>query len=421
MKYSDVILHIEKMILEGNLASGSKLPSVRILALELGCSKTTVLKGYDELVKNKMAYVIDKTGYYLMNDPHERLISDKVGFSIDESVRRFRKKDIRLALNEGLNLYKMDKFDIEGYHPLRDRLKKYFKTRKIFTGVNELVMMPSIKQAVQGIIACTKHETILIEDPVDHSLVNMFKRKKNIRLFNPLELDFDLLELQIIKDKVGLMIITPHMHLPTGRSMTLEDKVKLLNICQNNNVMIVELNQYEDAFDYEESQSLYAIDQYEIVFHIKTFDKVWHESIKDVAVVVPKGYEDRLVIYKNMYLDETSIYSQLCLYSLINTEFGFEYRQNIKMKADIIKSYIDQLDYEYYMADSNNFIFVHVPYEFNLETVVVELKNKNIHIERISDYFIGRHYIKGFVISVTHIDTNKLHQSLQVIIEYMKK
>ncbi|MBT3980996.1 MAG: GntR family transcriptional regulator [Bacteriovoracaceae bacterium] len=56
---------IETEVEKGRLPEDSKLPPVRVLGHQLGVSKSTVTKAYDELVSRGLVRNIDRKGYYI--------------------------------------------------------------------------------------------------------------------------------------------------------------------------------------------------------------------------------------------------------------------------------------------------------------------------------------------------------------------
>lgn len=129
MRYQMVIDYIETCIKNNTFKAGTKLPSVRVLAHELNCSKSTVLKAYDVFVENRLAYVIDKSGYYLMQDPASMLLSDKIYFN----QRIFRPallddNNLQFHFNQMMSKIPRDKGSIKGDFDLRTTLKIITRT-----------------------------------------------------------------------------------------------------------------------------------------------------------------------------------------------------------------------------------------------------------------------------------------------------
>lgn len=425
MKYQSVIEHIESMIKIGKLSSGSKLPSARILAHEMCCSKSTVIKGYDTLVQNKLAYSIDKSGYFLMNNPENRLICNRLEFNHINCVNSVLvTNDIQQLLNKSfLSFTRSEDQDLEGYYPLRGELKRYFRKRKLFCGSHDIFIMPTFVQCVHLILSLNGlNEGVLVEEPIDISIVNLFKRRQSIHTLsreNPI--DFNLLELLILKEKIKVLYITPHVHIPTGQSMDLMDKKRLLDICYKYGVTLVEINHFEDAFKYEESQSLYALDKHDIVFHIKTFNKFVSNDINIVALVTPKTYTSKVKYYKEVVLGKTTLFEQLLLKEYLLSDIGTNKLIQIQEKKfNLLKTYLSELKgYEIYYTDAPLFAFIKVPFHYNLETMVLELNKLNIIIESAKDYFIKEHSFKGVMLSINTVNEHELHVGLQAIINIL--
>ncbi|MBI9012047.1 MAG: PLP-dependent aminotransferase family protein [Clostridiales bacterium] len=421
MKYQNVILYIESLIKKGELSSGSRLPSVRILAKELGCSKSTVTKSYELLVQNKLAYSIEKSGFYMMNDPQERLMSNRIELSrVRCSDGIVKKNELQQLLNKSFDQHlTFADQDIEGFYPLREKLKHYFKVRKIFAGTHDIFIMPSFVQCVAAILSINGlNNGIVVEDPIDKDLVNLFKRKKNIHLLSrELSIDLNLLELLFIKEEIQVLLITSHIHIPTGVSLDLIEKKQLLELCGRYDVKIIEINHFEEAFSYEESQSLFALDKQDIVFHIKTFNHVISTHINLVALIVPKAYTSKVKYYKETMLGYTTVFEQLLLTQYFEsngtpTQFIRKQEQNFSVLVDLMK---DFGNFDVSFTDAPLFALVKVPFHFNLETMVLELERQNIVIESLKDYFIKEHTFKGFIISINSVSNHELHLGLQRI------
>ncbi|MCH4888857.1 PLP-dependent aminotransferase family protein [Acidaminobacter sp. JC074] len=418
MKYQDIILYLEKEINEKRLVSGSKLPSVRLLSHELNCSKSTVMKAYDELVKNKLAYVIDKNGYYLMNEPENRLMSNRVDFTLDNSRRAYQTNDLQRLMNKGFSHYRLDYDEVEGYYAFRESMKRYFKSRKIFASVHDIFTFPSLVQSLLSVLSIASFDRVLVENATDPRLTDLFKRHKNISTYSFIDYDENLLELKLIQDKVKLIVLTPHVHLPTGKSMDLEEKMKLINICQRHGVYILEINQCEDGLSYIESQSLYALDKQNIVFHLKTFDKIFSKELKSSVLVTPPDMSKKILYYKDVYIGKEAVFESLILNEMIEDDaYLDEYKKALEHFRDAVTSYFegDSDLYKIYKSEASNFIFVSVPFHYNLETVIQEMNHRNVHIENISKYFVDDHDLKGFILSLSMVSNKAIHESMQIV------
>jgi DNA-binding transcriptional regulator YhcF (GntR family) len=81
-KYKQIIQSIEKVIEEGILKKGEKLPSVNKVCMTQSLSRDTVLQAYDELKKRGIIYAIPGKGYYVKSV--ETTIKQKIFLLFDE-------------------------------------------------------------------------------------------------------------------------------------------------------------------------------------------------------------------------------------------------------------------------------------------------------------------------------------------------
>lgn len=431
MKFQMVIQYIENEINDKRLTSGSKLPSVRIMAEELGCSKSTVQKAYERMKENRLAYVIDKSGYYLMNNPETILISDQINFSKLAINEMFLDQNtFQIIFNKIMLEIESEDQDIEGLFSLRVALKKYFKDRKIFTTVHDLFIYENIQQAYKTIVEAvlSKDQGVLIENPSDSILIDSLKNK-HVFTFNRdgHHIDFALLEYHLIKNNIKLLVITTNGHLPTGDIVSLEDRKRLLNLCYDYGVRILELNFIEDALDYHESQSLYALDKEDIVFHLKSYSHIVSEYINLIALITPHDLSKSIKNYKSRNLGYTSLINQVVLRYFI--EHVYEESRHIFLERKlkhfkVFDSLLKTIDFpdvfELFHSPDRLYTFIKVPFDYNLETLLKELQNENVIIGNIKPYFYGEHTFKGMMISFLNVNEKHMEKGISLLKKYLQ-
>lgn len=433
MKYTKVILHIENLIKEGTLSSGSRLPSIRLLATELNCSKSTVQKAYEVLADNRIAYVIDKSGYFLMQQPEKILLSDQIDFaSLESKNELLDKKELQYVFNQVMVEDKYDTVeqDVEGLFSLRLALKHYFKERKIFTTVHDLFVLPTLEITYRMIndLLLKDGGGLLVENPTDLVLVNSVHSNK-VFTFNRdgHSIDFNLLEFHLIKNSIKALVVTPDGHIPTGAKMSLEDKERLLSLCYEYNVYIIELNFIEDGYSYKETQSLYALDKEDIVFHIKTFNHIISNYFDLATVIVPHKFAMLTKKYKEKYIGTTPILSQLVINHFLENNFDSLRERFIAIKEKKFKI-MDKLikgiefpnEFEIFHSKDRLYTFIKVPFDFNLESLLLALKHRNVLIHNINPFFVGEHTFKGLVISTMNVDETQIVNGINIFKYYIE-
>ncbi|MBN2796359.1 MAG: GntR family transcriptional regulator [Clostridia bacterium] len=430
MRYYEIIEYIEELIKEEQLISGSKLPSVRILAEELKCSKSTVVKAYEQLVSHKLAYVIDKSGYYLMQNPQDILLSDQVNFtSMHLNPSLIQQNDIQILFNKMMINYNVEEDDIQGSFDLRDSLKAWFKKRKIFSNVHDILIHSSKKEALNVILQIFKEGNgkILVENPMDDHAKEVFSDLDNVIFFNRVDtqLDTSLIEYHLIKENVQLIYISSQGYGPKGQDLSLKDKMDLLSLCYNHDVYVIENNMIEETYGYEQEQSLYALDKQDHVFHLKSFEYSYHQMFKIVAVVSPRLYVNTMIKSKMKFYGETSQLEQLILNEIYRSDALEEAEKKLvfqlKQKLDLIEEHLILKDGFYLTRFSNQMgCYVEVPSDFNIKMMAIELRKHNMIIDNANQEFIGYQLYKGFNIFVTKCSSSDVIHLAKWISDYIE-
>ncbi len=63
--YEQIIEQMERLLLNGILGSGSQMPSVRSLSVELSINPNTIQKAYTELIRRGLLYAVPGKGCYV--------------------------------------------------------------------------------------------------------------------------------------------------------------------------------------------------------------------------------------------------------------------------------------------------------------------------------------------------------------------
>lgn len=87
------------MILEGVLAEGDPLPSVRVVAAESRVNPLTVLKGYQQLVDEQLVETRRGRGMFVIHGARDRLLDAERERFLSEEWPRVRATITRLGLD----------------------------------------------------------------------------------------------------------------------------------------------------------------------------------------------------------------------------------------------------------------------------------------------------------------------------------
>jgi 2-aminoadipate transaminase len=114
-----------------------------------------------------------------------------------------------------------------------------------------------------------------------------------------LGLDLEALEATLAANRVKLIILTPDFQNPTGTSMPLASRRKVLELASRHQVAVVEDHIYGRLHAREERlPSLKQLDRSNIVIHIDSFAKVAFPGLRVGWIVAPAAAIERLRVVK---------------------------------------------------------------------------------------------------------------------------
>lgn len=315
--YIQIKNKIKEKIISGILPTGLKLPPERAVAEDLHVSRNTVVRAYQELIAEGFLVVSSKPkGYFVrevIKPVYETVLHPLANmrrYNYTEKETLFEDIFRRSTAGEyvsfaGINVNYPDTDDFlvnfkELYecdeneaNRLKRNICKMLSAKDIFVSEKNIQLVSETTQALGYIMSLYLRDgdTVIVEEPVVAGTVNVFRNKgANVVCVKMNEDGMDLNDLQrLIETYCPRFVYTmPNLHNPTGISMTLEKRLKLLEICGRRNVPIIEENSLGD-FRYEGSElpSLYALDKNRIVLYVDTFNLTFLPGINTAFVAGP--------------------------------------------------------------------------------------------------------------------------------------
>jgi len=355
--------HIERLIGQGLLAPGVKLPATRELAEELGVNRTTVATAYEELVASGWARAHVGQGTFVTDRVPERgtaapvslprldwsgLLSRRAQIVWADTRRRaaygqvvrpapgvisfaggmpdstlFPTDAFRHVLNgvireEGREL--LQYYQPAGYPPLRQYLAGYLLRFGVEARPEEILIVNGSQQGFD-LVARTlldPGDYVAIEQPSYPRAMQVFRSIGAELLSVPMGpdgLDVGHLERLLERQEPKLLYCQPSAHNPTGLTMGLETRRRLLDLASRRRLPIV-----EDGFDgtlyYGERPPgpLKALDRAGLVVYVGTFSKILFPGLRLGWIVAPPELIERLEMAKQLADIHTSPLIQAAVY-----------------------------------------------------------------------------------------------------------
>jgi GntR family transcriptional regulator / MocR family aminotransferase len=304
-KYKQIYEAIRLMIEDGVLPLHTKLPSIRQLAELLNVSRNTTLIAYEQLLAEGYIRSEEKRGYFVelfepiqiqplgeinhLQAEEKSLLVDFRAGTVDRQA--FPLKAWRRCTNEVLKeniIYTYGEH--QGDHLLRKELSRYLlQSRGIQTIPEQIIIGSSTQQLLMNISLLLKSHfpSVAVENP-GYDGARVVFRLHGFQLL-PMEVGEKGLSItQLERSNAGLVYITPSHQFPTGVTMPIPERQKLLKWAEVRNGLIIE-DDYDSEFRYklQPIPALLSLKRDARVIYLGTFSKAFIPSIRLSYMVLP--------------------------------------------------------------------------------------------------------------------------------------
>jgi GntR family transcriptional regulator/MocR family aminotransferase len=335
---SDTPLHIQlyeelKEDIVSNYAVGDKLHSIRKVASLYNLSKTTVESAYSQLYAEGYVESRVKSGYYVselffdnykkeQEPTHKSTIKAKT-CRYDFFPAQLHKEDFPLKLWKRLyNKVINDEVDFGAYSDgqgeleLREQIATYLKdSRGVACDEENIIITHGFIDSMELVakLAKKRYKHFAQETPGYHIAHKVFGSYGYT--IQPIGVDENgLIISQLKSSNAQIVYITPSHQYPTGATMPVSNRLKLISYMQSIGGLIIE-DDYDSELAYYNRPipSLQGLDRGENVVYLGTFAKALSPSIRVGYMVVPSWM---MTLYKESYdahFARVSITTQLTL------------------------------------------------------------------------------------------------------------
>jgi len=343
---------VRSLVHAGDLRPGDRIPASRELATMLGVHRTTVANAYAELASEGLIQGHVGRGTYIKANGNgltltppappvlngseglrwELLFADERG---EEALSRltasapenalsfvmarpaeeyFPVEELQTCVNAVLRREATDVLNLgpsDGYGPLKDALIEHLRGDGISAKDENLLITDGCQQSLDIISKAFVRpgDSVILENPTYPGAMAIFHGARARCLGVPMQthpepgttlgLDLEALEATLAANRVKLIVLTPDFQNPTGTSMPLASRRKVLELAGRHQVPVVEDHIYARLHAREERlPSLKHLDRANIVIHIDSFAKVAFPGLRVGWIVAPATAIERLRIVK---------------------------------------------------------------------------------------------------------------------------
>jgi GntR family transcriptional regulator/MocR family aminotransferase len=335
--YLQIASGIIHNIRNGRLRKGLRLPGSRILAVDLGVHRKTMVAALEELLAQGWIEMIPRKGTFvaqhlpdikpvrLKTGEHSKSFSAKAQFTIDEkrivvfppSEHPDEKKlvindgfpDVRLAPTQLLarelrSLSQQRAF--RKYHDyssalgalyLRETLATYLTdTRGLALDVNNVMVTRGAQMAIYlaAQVLLKPGDHVIVGEPGYFGATLAFQQAGAVVHRIPVDdagIRVDDIEVLCKKKNIRLLYVIPHHHHPTTVTLSAERRLRLLQLAATYRFAIIE-DDYDYDFHYDSNpvMPMASLDQHGNVIYIGTLSKTLAPSYRVGFMAAPENF-----------------------------------------------------------------------------------------------------------------------------------
>ncbi|HWS85337.1 MAG TPA: PLP-dependent aminotransferase family protein [Ktedonobacteraceae bacterium] len=393
--YRQISQGLRAPIISGELAPGTRLPTERTLARELGVNRTTIMNAYNELASEGLieghvgrGTLVKRNYFEQENDDLDQKIpswllglADQEDTILDPDGRLMselaslgeRKEIISLAQAAPATDMLPDKLvrtivsdsppnalqsalgycPVEGALSLRRGIAERMRKRGVTVDVQNILILSGSTQGIGliGRFLLSPGDEVAVEVPTYLGAIQTFRALGARVIGIPTDnegMRTDLLEAILTRRHVRLIYTLPTFQNPTGIVMSPERQRRLLLLARRYQIPILEDDPYgEIYFEGPQPRPLKALDKHDNVLYLSTYSKILAPGLRVAWLAAPEPVIERLSLHKQIFDLNTNALGQWIVAEMIRRNMLDDYlvqiRQSYHEKRDMMLQAINTL------------------------------------------------------------------------------
>lgn len=473
--YIQIKSQLRNMIISGVLPADFILPSERTLCEELKVNRSTVIKAYSELKEEGFVEAYVGKGTVILpqlskddnsenayvpplrwNQLENRFLKKNNEQTITNMLSAFDKENI-ISLASGLpseDSYPMDVFEkiqlkllkkyeeklfmpvgVDGSHELKSSIKNLLKGKDINVSLRQIIVTSGSQQCIDfwGKLFIEPGDIIIVEEPTFTGAIQTFEAYGARVIGIPMDdngMNLEILENCLLKYRPKFIYTQPTFHNPTGITMSLEKRKKLLKLAYYYQIPILEDDPYSEVrFEGEHLPSLKALDNHDYVVYISSFSKTLSFSLRVGFMAGSESIINRIMGFKQLSDIQTNTQAQYFVSEFINGDYYQKHinfiKDKYKKKRDLM---IDELmkgkveGLKLFIPQGGYFIWCKLPQNIRLSELIDGTAAQEVLIMPCDVFYpngvIGESYIR---LNFSYPSEKDISEGVKRVIKAIKK
>jgi 2-aminoadipate transaminase len=471
---------LRALVHSGELRSGDRIPASRELALQLGVHRTTVANAYAELESEGLIQGHVGRGTYICGTPVRqftppprsngngnggmrweslfaddraeeglsRLMPDVPAGEIAFVTARpsddfFPVEEFRLCCNavlrnEGRRIMQLGSTD--GYEPLKRVLIEMLRGEGLNVRGEQMLITGGCQQAIDLLCKAFLRpgDAVVLENPGYPGAIAIFSGARVRTLAVGVEtdtrrngytgLDVNALESVLMQNRVKFIFITPDFHNPTGTTLPVAERRRLLEIAARYQVPVIEDYIYARLrLRGTAVPSLKSIDRTGNVIHIDSFSKIAFPGLRVGWCIGPESVIERLRVVKQSTDLHTDQLSQAALAEFVRR--GHLARHLARMKK-VYRGRLEALEaaLEKNMPEETTWsrpeggmsIWVTIPAGLDAGELLIHVRERGVHFVPGRYFYYQNPQPNTLRLGFAGLDEKRITRGVQTLADLLK-
>jgi DNA-binding transcriptional MocR family regulator len=478
--YIQIRDQLRALVHSGELRVGDRIPASRELAAHLGVHRTTVANAYAELESEGLIQGHVGRGTFICSFPDQpklgppppaasngggvrwetlfadergeealsRLMPDVPEHAISFAAARpapefFPLEEFRNCCNavlreQGRQILQLGNSD--GYGPLKRVLVELLRSEGITVREEQVLITAGCQQSIDLLCKAFLRpgDAVVMENPTYPGAIAIFAgarvRCLGVAVRTDAErqggvgVDVGGLEATLIQNRVKLIMLTPDFHNPTGTSLSVADRRRVLDIAGRHQVPVVEDHIYARlGMRANRVPSFKALDRNGTVIQIDSFSKVAFPGLRVGWCVAPENVIERLRLVKQATDLHTDQLAQAAMAEF--TRRGYFVRHLARMRK-VYGSRLAVLEeaLEKHMPDGVTWtephggmcVWVTLPPGFDASELMIHLRERGVLFAPGRYFYFQNPLPNTFRLSFAALDERKIARGVATLGEQLR-
>lgn len=323
----------------------------------------------------------------------------------------------------------------EGYVPLREAINRRMKAVGINATVENVLITSGSQQAIDltGKLFIDEEDTIICESPTYLAAINTFKTYN--ANFVEVAMDDDGMVMEELEEKLQkhpntkFIYTIPDFQNPTGRTLKLDRRKRMIELANQYDVLIVEDNPYGAIrFAGEELPPVKQFDTEGRVIYLSTFSKIFTPGLRLGWICADQAFIDKYVAFKQTADLHTDSFAQritakyMELYDMeehIN-QIKAVYKERCAAMLSCVETFFPK-NLSYSKPEGGLFIWVELPEDIDSTHIFTECLKNNVACVPGTPFFPNGTKKSTFRLNFSNMSKEKIIEGMKRIGEVLNR